>query len=334
MNGVQKVIKYCAMAFAVFLSVVIFGAIATAVVGVATGVAGVSMFAEEKERVDLSREYSLEDIERLGIGDILIDCNAEIIVKRGEVLSIEASNVTEDYEIRCADGELSIVEERPNFYFNWIFWGKDATVRERVEVTIPAEFEAEQVTIYSGSGEVSVTGAEADRLMIDSGSGRLTVQAVKVAKLTVDSGSGRVSLTDVTAGETVLNTGSGRVSADDSVLGILELDSGSGSVNLENVAVSDVILDSGSGSVAIKGDITGNCMFDTGSGSISVAVNGAEEDYRVVVDSGRGTFRINGRKTEDGSYGKNVRGELGFDSGSGSVSIMFNTPQEESTTDR
>ena len=59
MNGVQKVIKYCAMAFAVFLSVVILGTIVTVVLGVTTGIAGVNAITgEDKERINLSERYS------------------------------------------------------------------------------------------------------------------------------------------------------------------------------------------------------------------------------------------------------------------------------------
>ena len=79
MNGVQKVIKYCAMAFAIFLSVVILGTIVSVVMGVTTGIAGVNFLMEgDKERINIAEEYSLEEAKELGITEILVDCNAEI----------------------------------------------------------------------------------------------------------------------------------------------------------------------------------------------------------------------------------------------------------------
>ena len=70
------------MAFAVFLTVVIFGSIVSVVLGVTTGIAGVNfLMGEDKERIDLAQEYTIEEAHSLGIQNILVDCNAEITVK-------------------------------------------------------------------------------------------------------------------------------------------------------------------------------------------------------------------------------------------------------------
>ena len=74
MNGIQKVIKYCAMAFAAFLSVTILGAIVSVVMAVTTGIAGVNFLLDGgKERVTMVKEYSLEEAKDLGISSILVD---------------------------------------------------------------------------------------------------------------------------------------------------------------------------------------------------------------------------------------------------------------------
>lgn len=331
MNGIQKVIKYCAMAFAIFLSVVIFGAILAAVTGVATGIAGVKAITEydEKERINLSEEYSEEEIKQLGITDIFIDCNAEITVERGEVLAINAWNVTEDYSIQCLNGKLSIVEDDPDFGFRWVFsFGDITTEKEKVLVTIPESFASEQVTVYSGSGMVSLSDITTGQMDIDSGSGKVVAENVTADTLYINSGSGRVSLTKASASETMLDTGSGSVTVEDATLGKLYLNSGSGSVTMKSLVAKDLDLDSGSGSVELEGELTGDCAFETGSGSITVAIMGAEEEYRVEADCGSGTFRVNGKKREEGSYGKKVKGALSFDSGSGSVNVTFLTPEE------
>ncbi len=326
MNGVQKVIKYCAMAFAVFLSVIILGSIIAVVGGVATGLSGTNVF-DEKERINLAETYTPEEVTSLGITSVLVDCNAEITVEQGEVLSIEATNVTDEYEIRCAGGKFSIVQETPNINFNWI-WFDDITVKETVVVTIPADFCPEQVKINSGSGRVALEQIETDELIIDSGSGRVMVDMVQAQKLYVDSGSGSVSLANANALNTELYTGSGSVSVEASDLGKLNLNSGSGSVRMERVAARNANVDTGSGSVVVAGVLTGTCEFETGSGALTLRLDGSEEDYKVKAECGSGTFRINGKKVDDGSYGTNRKGELLIDSGSGSVNVEFNTPEE------
>lgn len=328
MNGVQKVIKYCAMAFAVFLSVVIFGAIVSVVVGVTTGIAGINYFMDDdKERINLSEEYTLEEAKELGITSILVDCSAEITVRTGNVLSIEAENVTEDYEIRQNNGKFSIVQDTPEFKI-W-FWFGNYSERETVVVTIPEELATEQVKVLSGSGEVIVTGVDTENLTVDSGSGKVTAESVRAKRLYVDSGSGRVTIAGAVMDETEINSGSGGITVDNSKLGKLHLNSGSGTVRMENVESEEAKVDSGSGTVFYEGVLNGTCEFETGSGSLTLRLDGSEEEYKVKAECGSGTFRINGKKVDDGSYGTNIKGEILIDSGSGSVNVEFNTPAEE-----
>ena len=329
MNGVQKVIKYCAMAFAVFLSVVIFGAIISVVVGVTTGIAGINYFMDDdKECINLSEEYTLEEAKELGITSILVDCNAEITVRTGNVLSIEAENVTEEYEIRQNNGKFSIVQDRPDFNIKWV-WFDDVTVQENVVVTIPEDLCPEQIKIESGSGAVILTGVDTENLTVDSGSGKVTAENVRAKRLYVDSGSGRVTIAGAAMAETEINSGSGGITVDNSKLGKLFLNSGSGAVRMENAEAEEAEVDSGSGTVFYEGVLNGNCKFETGSGSLTLRLDGSEEEYKVKAECGSGTFRINGKKVDDGSYGNNVKGEILIDSGSGSVNVEFNTPARE-----
>lgn len=327
MSGLQKVIKYCAMAFAIFLSVVIFGAIIAAVTGVATGIAGVHYITEERERINLSEKYTEAEIAELGIQDLLIDCNAYITVQRGDELSVVATNVTEDYKIRCSNGKLSVLQEKKNIVIGFGDW--NIREKEEVLVTIPESFEPEQVVIRSGSGKVSVSEVTSDRMELDSGSGAVDMTDVKTETLRVDSGSGKMYLNRITATESDLDTGSGSVKGDNVSLGRLRVISGSGAVRLTDLTAENVKVDSGSGSVEFAGRLTGDCEFETGSGSATVAIDGEEEEYLVEAECGSGAFRINGKKMEDGRYGKNVKGSLFFDAGSGSVDVTFNTPAAE-----
>lgn len=327
MNGIQKVIKYCAMAFAAFLTVMILGTIVSAVMAVATGVAGVNFLLEDKERINLAEEYSVEDAKKLGITSILVDCSAEITVKQGNELVIEAENVTDEYKIQQKNGEFSIVQKTPQVKIG--FWFNDVSEKETVTVTIPEELFMKQVKVNSGSGKVLLENFQTDKLMVESGSGSVAVSDVATKRMNIDSGSGRVTLTHTSAEETELLTGSGGILAEDTKLGKLRVDSGSGSVTMRNVVAEKAYVDSGSGAVLVEGTLVGKCEFETGSGSLTLRLNGNEEDYLVKAECGSGTFRINGKKKEDGSYGTNVAGELIIDSGSGSVNVDFNTPENE-----
>lgn len=311
MNGIQKVIKYCAMAFAIFLAVTILGSIIAVVGGITVGIAGVnSLMPDYNDRIHLEEKYTMDEVKSMGITSILIDCSAEISVVQGDILSIDAVDVTDEYEIRCEKGEFSIVQDRDNVYLFQFPWLEDVTIQEKVVVTIPTEYCPERVMIKSGSGRVSVADLE-------------------TARLCVDSGSGKVTMKNVIATTTELETGSGSVEVEGTGFGQLVMKSGSGRVNMKDVVAYDAKFDSGSGAVVYEGELTGNCEFETGSGSLTLKVDGQEEDYRIKAECGSGTFRINGKRVDDGSYGTNVKGEFVIDSGSGSVNVTFHSPEAE-----
>lgn len=305
MNEIQKIIKYCAMAFAGFLSVVIIGSIVAGLLSVLAGITVGKDIFSDKERVNFSERYSQEQ----GIHSIMVDCDAEILVKQGEELSVEAVQVTKDCEISLENGRICITHRERDFLMNWFSWF-DTADGAKVVITVPEELMLKEAVIDSGSGRVSVSDLTGELLSISSG-------------------SGRVNVTNTVMEKTVLDSGSGKVTVKDSVLGKLYLDSGSGTVMMEHVVASGVELDSGSGAVSLSGELTGNCDFSTGSGAVSLILTGSEEEYCIEADCGSGAFRVNGRKREDGSYGTNVKGKLRIDSGSGSVDVEFTGQEAE-----
>ncbi len=326
MKGIQKVIKYCAMAFAIFLSVTIFASIAAALLAVVAGTAEISIGGityGEKERVELFESYTKEEIEELGIERILIDCPAEIVIKQGAELSVHAENVTEEYELRCKDGKLSLKSSESEV-FRWVFHIFDGGVREeKVTLTVPEGYVPKQVEVNSGSGSATVTDLTVSELRINSGSGAVSLQGIHAEQCSIDSGSGRVYGKELYAQSTGIDSGSGRIFIESAELGKLRLNSGSGAVELTGVTAENAEVESGSGSITLTGKLTGVCDFDSGSGKVTLHLDGREADYRIVADCGSGAFRVNGRKLQDGSYGSNVCGELRFDSGSGAVTVEF-----------
>ena len=65
------------------------------------------------------------------------------------------------------------------------------------------------VTLDSGSGNVTMTRVKGPRLTIDSGSGRVRAETITVDRLNIDSGSGSVDLRGVQSPDIVLDSGSG-----------------------------------------------------------------------------------------------------------------------------
>src|SRR5690606_124359 len=112
MNTFQRVIKYVAIGFAVFLTVVIL----TSIVSVLTGV--ISIFnGKEGKKIEFSKELSDSHIDQLDINNNL----GKIIVKTGSEFRVEATNVSERFRADAVNGTLIIDE--PD-YTRWLKWLK------------------------------------------------------------------------------------------------------------------------------------------------------------------------------------------------------------------
>ena len=84
MNSVQKVIKYLALAFAIFLSVTIIGGIITALAGVSYIFSGGS-----KEAAGEMQEYSVDD----DISSLSLSLSgAELKIKTADKFSVESNH--------------------------------------------------------------------------------------------------------------------------------------------------------------------------------------------------------------------------------------------------
>lgn len=305
MTSLQKLVKIIAIAFAAILA---FSIIAFVLAGIAYGIDCFdnnheerklsSFFGWEGKRIDIDETFDNEKLAGDPVEQITIACGAEIHIKKGEVLHVLAQNVPEDYRVSYSKGTLLVEDDNNN---RIDFFSSNKAV---VTVEVPSDIYLNKIRIQSGSGKVFLDDVEGKDLILDSGSGRIVANRVNVEQTDIDSGSGRVEFND-------------------SNLGKLSCDSGSGRITMNRVSSYDVIMESGSGSVVYKGDMKGRCNIRSGSGSISFTLNGEKDNYRIRVDKGSGSFKVDGVSKKDGEFGNEIDGVLLVNSGSGSVKINF-----------
>lgn len=322
MNGLQKIIKYCALAFATILSVTIIGSILMAIFGLSAHLS--NQTASTEERKTITKSYTTEEIAEQEITSVLIDCSAKINVLSGTELKIEAQNVTDEYEISVSNHTLRLKDTKTGFFFfRFGFFPFTELDEPVVTVTVPESFIAKEFSIDSGSGKVTVEDIDVDSLLVDGGSGRISISSLVSEYLSIESGSGSVEVNNCTAERSKLNGGSGSIDVTDCSLGRLVLDTGSGDAGLKRIAANDMKVESGSGSISFSGTVTGDSTVDTGSGSVSFQLTGSASDYKITLDSGSGNLWLNGDRKGDGTYGKNKAGSIELETGSGDVTIDF-----------
>lgn len=221
MSEGQKVIKYIAIAFAIFLTVNIIGGIITAFACIA-GVTGiVSISNNTEDMVDFSESYTQ-------VEQIQIECKlSNLNIKQGAEFKVEATTIEDKFECENIDGILKIREKEFRFFRNNV---SDSNIT----VYIPENEKLTNVKIETGAGKVTIEKLSTDRLKLDLGAGSVKISDINVEK------------------EAKINGGVGKVKIENSILNNLELDCGVGEFEMTAKLIGNTDIDCGVGRLEVN----------------------------------------------------------------------------------
>lgn len=274
MTSVQKIIKYLALAFAIFLSVSIIG-------GIITGLAGVSFLLSggDGKAVGDMQVYPIEgEISSLS----LRLSGAELKIKTSDKLSVESNH---NYiSVKAENGELRIHETKRLFSV----YPKGVTVI----LNLPEDFVFEEAAVETGAGRVEIEALSSDilklslgageaeiknltassRAELSGGAGKLTVDGGRLCNLKLDMGVGELALKSRIEGKSRLDYGVGETRL--TLLGSredyqIELDKGIGEARVAGESMRD-------GSVYGAGE--NKIEIDGGIGEINIEFEEASHD--------------------------------------------------------
>lgn len=247
----QRIIKYLAMAFAIFLVICILSSIVYAFAFVG------SIFTDEKN--DSMKKYSINEV----INDLEIEvggCN--LVIKRGLLFTIETNNKYIKYEID--DRELHIEEE--NHFIN--------DTNNKLIVTIP--YHLGSLSIETGAGKVEIADLEVNDLDLDLGAGKTNVNDTLVLNnCDIDGGAGELSIKDSDITNMDLDMGVGKVTLNSKLAGSSQINAGIGEVNLELIGSKNdysINVSKGIGNVRIDTEnISNDTVFGNGENKIRIS---------------------------------------------------------------
>ena len=250
----QKVIKYLALAFAIFLSISILSGICGAV-GVVFGL--VSDGTEGK-----MSEYVIEN----DVTDLIIDINAaELEIKTGKQLKLETNHKYISYELNGR--RLEIREKRPFFMSH--------LNNMKVVLTIPEETMFESVELNTGVGEVTIDELLTDSLVMNLGVGELKagrIQALNQAE--IDGGIGDVTIADGHLHNADIDMGIGELNLSGRLEGAGSIDYGLGETNLTLEGTAEdyrIELDKGIGEAKLENQkMHDDSIYGAGSNRIEI----------------------------------------------------------------
>ena len=221
MTTLQKVIKYLALAFAIFLTVSIVGGILSAV-----GLLGSLFSNDDAEWGDVIGETKTYTVSS-EISDLNIQINAaDFYIKEGNSFSVESN--LKNLEVDEKNGCLTL---------------KDLT---KIKLNGSNAYENAVLTIYVPVGTVF------DNVNIKTGAGRFTVDSLSAASIGFELGAGDVTISKLIAEKSAnIEGGAGRITISDGAIKNLDLEMGLGQLNLTSALTGDCNLDSGVGEMNV-----------------------------------------------------------------------------------
>ncbi|MDF2537867.1 MAG: putative rane protein [Herbinix sp.] len=283
MSSLQKVIKYCAMGFAIFLAVSIITAISSAVISVVSLVSGTNIFhsnRDDKEVYDYEKDFT-------GVESLDINVSAgQLLIKQGSGFRVEAEKIAGSFEAEVSEsGTLSIKDSGVGTQFLWFNFNGFHNPSSKIILYLPSDFIAEEVMLDTGAGNVEIDGLRAEYLNVSTGFGNFTGKNMSAVEAMIDGGFG--------------------------------------SVVLEDISFEDSEFNCGLGNLRVSGELTGDCSIDCGIGNVDLDLSGAAEDYELEIDSGIGNVRVDGKKVKEGHVNNNARNYIEIDGGIGNIRVDF-----------
>lgn len=285
MTSFQKVIKYCAMVFAVLLAVSIIGGIISGIVG------GLGALIPDNDSLDevSVKSDAVDSGEYDNISNIKLDIGIyKVIVEGKDSISnvqISSSNLGKELNITTTGSTLKVESENEHWFSNWLNRGEKHS-KGTVYVYVPKD-------------------QELDKLDIDSGVGNVKVSDMKMQRFNIDCGVGSVNCENIVADRA-------------------DIEGGVGSLNLENVELNGLELEGGVGSLNVSGTLTGRTSIEGGMGSVDVDIDGSKDDYNIKSETGIGGIFVDGDKVGNVNYYSEEKDNvLDLEGGMGSINVNF-----------
>lgn len=220
MTTTQKIIKYLAIAFALFLVISIFSII----FGLSREI--ISSINNDKKESKLLEEYTTISNNVNNIESFKIDIsNDDIEIKEGEKFEVK----TNDPNVKFYH-ENSKVKIKSDKTFSWHLSNSS---RGTIIIYLPNKFNISELDLNLGAGKIDIDKIFVETLLMDLGAGTMTAKEINVyEKATINGGAGNININSGTINNINLKLGAGNASIQSDLTGSNTLTTGVGKLNL------------------------------------------------------------------------------------------------------
>lgn len=259
MNTAQRVIKWCAMAFAVLLICSMVAAIAGA------GTLMSYVFGGRPEKTEWT-EAVINDEREFRELKINVDATS-VKIGLGDYFEVLADH--EVIEFRRS-GDTAIIDERDR---NWFAFWED--IGGEVKITLPRDkLDLRKVDLKFGVGKVEIDGLVTEVLELDQGAGKVELRNVKsTARTKISGGAGVLEITGSELANFDLDMGVGKVAIAAKIPGKSKIDAGVGKLEMRLLGSEEdyrLRIDKGIGSVTVNGQDLSDGYFGEGKNYIEI----------------------------------------------------------------
>lgn len=268
MTSFQKVIKYGAMAFGIYLCLVIIGIIVFSITAIFGVTAGIEIFGNNQDNVAIVSKWEQE---YSNITNMDIDLSVcKLNIKKGDALKVEASNVSSEFQCKEQGNTLKIEDEKLS---KNIFSTEE--VKAEVTVYIPENMEFEEIIIETGINETSIEFLKADKIEIEMGVGTYQIDSIIARYAKIEAGAGEAKINHAEIEELKLDGGVGKLVLVSKITKKADISCGVGKMELDLLGTSKdykIKAESGLGNFLvdnqkIKGDQT------LGEGEVAIKID-------------------------------------------------------------
>lgn len=258
MTSAQRIIKYLALGFAIFLIITIFSSIMF-------GLSAVSNVFDDNSS-DILEDLKDLNINGNDISVLDIDISAaNLMIKTGEALKVETNNKYINYKL---DGNKLTIKEKKH---NWFFKKN----KSDLVVYIPENFMFDGVSIDTGAGKIEVEEINTRILDIDFGAGKANINNLVVeSRAEIDGGAGEISILNGSINNLDLDVGVGKFTLNSKLTGSTKIDAGVGELNMNilgSIEDYEIRVDKGIGSAKLNNqDMKNERIYGTGINSIDI----------------------------------------------------------------
>lgn len=256
MSELQKIIKYFAIAFAVFITVSIFSAIYYIGFELGNTIIGIPSNNSNFDINSFDRDAAVLNIE-LG--------SSKLIIKSGKELKVEINK--EYVTSKQTNNKISIVEKKQGVF--------KKIKNNEVTLYIPNDMKFDKVCISDGAGTIDIEKLKTKILALEIGAGKVNIDSLIVSEQTsIESGAGEVIIHDSRLHNLDLDMGVGKFTLNTIMSGKSEIDAGIGSLNINLLDSKDnykIKLSKGLGSISIDDDnVTNDKIYGNGASLVDI----------------------------------------------------------------